>query len=63
MVTIKDTCYGTRFRTIYFDEGKAKQKLTDKLKYADTTIYGQIWKIEEGGEPVMILETTTQSIT
>jgi hypothetical protein len=57
MVTISDPCYGTRFRTIYFDEVKAKQEMINKLKYADTTVYGQIWEIEEGGEPMFIIET------
>jgi hypothetical protein len=57
MVTISDPYNGTRFRTIYFDEVKAKENLIEKLRYEDTTVYGKIWKIEEGGEPVLIMET------
>jgi hypothetical protein len=56
MVTISDPCNGTRFRTIYFDKQKAKQKMMDKLKYEDNTVSGQIWEIEEGDEPMFIME-------
>jgi hypothetical protein len=57
LVKIGDPCYGTTFQTIYFDEVKAKAKLTEKMRHVDRTVYGQIWKIEEGGEPLLTMET------